>query len=175
MASHNKGRATEVEIKEIVDLKENGYTIAVIASMLNRSEGFVRTKLREKGISLSRHVKPEELIGKKFGKLVVLEYAGAKNNGKYHYYKCKCDCGAEKVIARNSLVSGLSRSCGCISKTRRSKTHDVLGAFVEEDDKIRDLINNMGSEVIKFKMNAKELDEYLKNLKTKEVQRRKSE
>ena len=31
-ATHNKGKATEAEIKEIVDLKENGYRLAVASA-----------------------------------------------------------------------------------------------------------------------------------------------
>ena len=44
-ATHNKGKATEAEIKEIVDLKENGYTIEAIATKVNRSKSFIRKKL----------------------------------------------------------------------------------------------------------------------------------
>ena len=80
-----------------------------------------------------------------------------------------------KIINRNSLVSGFIRSCGCVSKARRSRTHDVLGVFIEEEgDKIRDLRNSLENDVKMFKLNAKELEEYLKKLPTKEVQRRKS-
>ena len=94
-ATHNKGKATEAEIKEIVDLKENGYTIEAIATKVNRSKSFIRKKLKSEGITLSRYIKPEDLIGKRFGKLVVLQYVGTNDKGKYHYYKCKCDCGVE--------------------------------------------------------------------------------
>ena len=175
-ATHNKGKATEAEIKEIVDLKENGYTIEAIATKVNRSKSFIRKKLKSEGITLIRYIKPEDLIGKRFGKLVVLQYVGTNDKGKYHYYKCKCDCGVEKIINRNSLVSGFIRSCGCVSKARRSRTHDVLGVFIEEEgDKIRDLRNSLENDVKMFKLNAKELEEYLKKLPTKEVQRRKSE
>lgn len=49
------------------------------------------------------------IIGKKFGKLTVLEYIGNS------MYKCKCDCGNEKIIRRDSLTTGNTSSCGCIN------------------------------------------------------------
>lgn len=49
------------------------------------------------------------IIGKKFGKLTVLEYV------KNSMYRCKCDCGNEKIIRRDSLITGNTSSCGCIN------------------------------------------------------------
>ena len=49
------------------------------------------------------------IIGKKFGKLTVIEYKGES------FYKCKCECGNEKVIRRDSLITGNTQSCGCIN------------------------------------------------------------
>ena len=51
------------------------------------------------------------LIGKRFGKLTVLDL---DHVGKYGpYWLCKCDCGNQKVILGNNLKRGLSKSCGC--------------------------------------------------------------
>lgn len=55
--------------------------------------------------------------GMRFGKLVVLRRA---NNIVYSSkiektaWVCQCDCGRQKIIARSSLISGLTSSCGCI-------------------------------------------------------------
>jgi hypothetical protein len=48
-----------------------------------------------------------EKIGKKYGRWLVLEYAG---DG---LWLCRCDCGNTGKIMANSLTSGNSRSCGC--------------------------------------------------------------
>lgn len=56
-----------------------------------------------------------DLIGKKFGMLTVLEFAYIKN--KRAYWKCKCDCGKEKIVSRSNLVNGLTTSCGCARRT----------------------------------------------------------
>jgi hypothetical protein len=68
-----------------------------------------------------------ELTGKRFGRLLVLEFAG--RNAKGHtIWTCLCKCGARKRVARYTLTSGHSRSCGCLQKeldARRSRTHGM--------------------------------------------------
>lgn len=66
-----------------------------------------------------------DLVGKKFGRWIVLSQAGINNHRK-SLWLCKCECGTEKVIVAGSLTNGLSKSCGCyhedkISKNLRSK------------------------------------------------------
>lgn len=58
-----------------------------------------------------------DLTGKRFGRLVVLEYKG---NLKW---LCKCDCGNEKVVTGQSLRRGTTLSCGCYCKDRHPKKH----------------------------------------------------
>lgn len=48
-----------------------------------------------------------DLKGKRFGRLVVLEYAGE------YKWRCLCDCGVEKTVLGQSLRSGATLSCGC--------------------------------------------------------------
>ena len=45
-------------------------------------------------------VDKQDLVGKKIGKLTVVEYAGKRNRGKikYDYYLCKCECENEKLV-----------------------------------------------------------------------------
>lgn len=45
--------------------------------------------------------------GKRYGRLLVVEYAGKDNRGK-HLWKCKCDCGNEKIVVGDNLSSGKS-------------------------------------------------------------------
>lgn len=58
----------------------------------------------------------QDMIGKRYGKLVVLNfdhYGYTKRGYKKSYVKCRCDCGNEKVILAYSLTRGLTISCGC--------------------------------------------------------------
>lgn len=59
--------------------------------------------------------KPLELIGEKYGKLLVTERAENSKNGQTRWL-CFCECGNYSVVAGRSLVTGHSKSCGCIVK-----------------------------------------------------------
>ena len=59
--------------------------------------------------------KINDLTGKKFGKLKVIEYYGNNKYGKA-LWLCQCDCGKTKIIVGNSLLSKLTSSCGCFNK-----------------------------------------------------------
>lgn len=61
-----------------------------------------------------------DLIGQRFGRLVVVKYVE-----KYKYL-CQCDCGNIKSIYRYSFENGDTKSCGCLAKEmliERSITH----------------------------------------------------
>lgn len=53
-----------------------------------------------------------DLVGRRFGKLVVLERHGCDKQNCVRW-RCLCDCGKECFPIRYSLIAGLSRSCGC--------------------------------------------------------------
>lgn len=56
------------------------------------------------------------MIGKRNGKLLVIEYAFLK--GKYNFWKCRCDCGNVVIKIHNDVVMGQSKSCGCSTEAR---------------------------------------------------------
>ena len=58
----------------------------------------------------------EDLTGKKFGRLSIIEKAFKKDYTQY--YKCKCDCGTIKIINGSSIKKGDIVSCGCLRKER---------------------------------------------------------
>lgn len=57
-------------------------------------------------------VASSELIGKKFGRLTVIDELNKRKN-RYIIWKCLCDCGREVEVRTNSLISGHTNSCGC--------------------------------------------------------------
>lgn len=64
---------------------------------------------------------PKELIGRRFGKLTVVEDLGTDFNPKrkIRYYLCRCDCGKEIRTTRARLLNGETASCGdCVSIQR---------------------------------------------------------
>lgn len=68
-------------------------------------------------------MKKDMMIGKKFGKLLVLERTGVDNQGCI-LYKCQCDCiNKTVVIVRGAnLRNGHSKSCGCGRYQTRAKS-----------------------------------------------------
>ncbi len=56
----------------------------------------------------------KDYIGKRFGRLTVIGYAGKLNpNSTEHYWTCRCDCGNEANVGQNELQNGDTVSCGC--------------------------------------------------------------
>ena len=57
----------------------------------------------------------KELVGKKFGRLIVVLFNGIGTN-RNAMWLCSCVCGGSAVVSTNSLTSGNTRSCGCLHK-----------------------------------------------------------
>jgi hypothetical protein len=57
-----------------------------------------------------------DLTGERFSKLTVIKRVGKNSNGNA-IWLCECDCGNDKAIVSNSLISGNTKSCGCIRRT----------------------------------------------------------
>jgi hypothetical protein len=53
--------------------------------------------------------------GTRFGRLIVLKFAGTNKHGGYTY-ECKCDCGTLITTSRQCLIRGDTKSCGCLKK-----------------------------------------------------------
>lgn len=64
----------------------------------------------------------KDLTGKKFGMLTVLHRTD--NLGKNTMWLCKCDCGKETVVNGGRLVSGTTKSCGCLRYISRNQKHE---------------------------------------------------
>ena len=68
--------------------------------------------------------KKRDLIGMRFGRLIVTKEASSYiTSGGYYkaMWYCDCDCGTkDKIIPANSLLSGNTKSCGCLIKERNT-------------------------------------------------------
>ena len=53
-----------------------------------------------------------DLAGQVFGDLTALEDVGREKHGS-RLWRCRCSCGAEKIVSVNRLRSGATQSCGC--------------------------------------------------------------
>lgn len=63
-------------------------------------------------------LKLENLIGQRFGRLVVVSRVSSDRYTKWH---CKCDCGNECDVLASNLKNGHTQSCGCLqTETRKT-------------------------------------------------------
>ena len=87
------------------------------------------TRGYKKSCGCWRHPDLKDYVGKRFGRLTVVDYAG-KQAGM-HRWRCLCDCGRETVIGQSNLQSGWTKSCGCLqSSTLRENLQLVDGTSV---------------------------------------------
>ena len=75
---------------------------------LNKELTSVRSKERSKNADVS------DMIGTRFGQLIVVRKHDIVNSDHKYPYVCKCDCGGEVIAAKNNLVAGRTKSCGCL-------------------------------------------------------------
>ena len=64
------------------------------------------------------------MLGKKFGKLIVIEQVESPN--KRLYYRCQCECGNYTVVVGEDIRSGHTTSCGCL----KSKGEDAISKIL---------------------------------------------
>lgn len=76
----------------------------------------------------------QDLTGKRFGKLVVLEcipevyqLTGRRKNRASHWL-CQCDCGNQKVVSSGELRSGATQTCGCGRAVSSLWERRIIGA-----------------------------------------------
>ena len=68
--------------------------------------------------------KAEDLTGRVFEKLTVLERA--ENRNSLVMWKCRCSCGQLTLASSHDLKMGLKKSCGCLRRESRRRM-DITG------------------------------------------------
>lgn len=70
----------------------------------------------------SSKIHRSDLVGQKFGRLLVLEDVGTNKWGVSRWL-CRCNCGNEIIVLVSGLKSNHTQSCGCYNRERSSETH----------------------------------------------------
>lgn len=71
-------------------------------------------------------MREDDFIGNKFNKWTVLDYSHT-TKGRKKMYLCKCECGVEKVLDKQNVKRGLSKSCGCSKYENKDLTGKKFG------------------------------------------------
>ena len=64
----------------------------------------------------------ENLVGQRFGRLLILRFH--HSNKTSYYWLFRCDCGTERLTTSKCVKSGEAKSCGCL---RNEKTKERKG------------------------------------------------
>ncbi len=130
------GRLTVLEINHVTEkhvvywkcLCECGNINIVSTTCLNngntKSCGCLNREIRGKW-------NEKNYVGKRFGMLIAIERLPNYEGRKKTYYKCLCDCGNEKIASGSSLVTGTTKTCGCISNNRK-KFNEIFEKNLDE-------------------------------------------
>lgn len=100
--------------------------------------------LQRENLAAVHAARQKDLVGRRFGRLVVIAKAPSRKVGKkwHGYWECQCDCGNKTTVQRSALTSRASQSCGCLMQEKaaaRARTHGgthwpeyrVWGAIVQ--------------------------------------------
>lgn len=71
-------------------------------------------------------MKFSSLLGKRFGKLTVLNLCRSKTKYGQSIWHCICDCGNQKDVVGVNLVSGNTKSCGCLFNLIHHKQNKMV-------------------------------------------------
>lgn len=68
-----------------------------------------------------------DLVGQRFGRLVVVSFAGKVGTERCNRWNCKCDCGKSTTVRATLLICGKTKSCGCLLKdaTKAANFKDI--------------------------------------------------
>lgn len=111
---------------ELINLIQQNMTREEIGKAYGKSPTtvsvwFKKYNLKSQLIGGARNIK--DLIGLKFGRLIVVDLFQIGAHGKE--YICKCDCGNTTIQRGSSLTSGYVVSCGC-NKAEKVKISGAL-------------------------------------------------
>lgn len=65
------------------------------------------------------------LLGRRFGKLVAIRIADKKLNRTAIKWVCKCDCGNISIVDSDNLVLGHTKSCGYKKNHKRISNEQI--------------------------------------------------
>jgi guanylate kinase len=92
---------------------------------------------------MGRSIYPKYLkVDETFGRLTVLEpdqQSSLKfpNKPSKWKYCCRCKCGAEVSVRKDALVSGITKSCGCLQKEISSNVNSKINRIEKYDNYVK--------------------------------------
>lgn len=112
--------------KNLIGLKFNTWTVVekdiskdsywICRCNCGRIKSISKARLMSKEIITCECIKisnrSKDMIGKKFGKLTILNFAYKKDDR--YFWLCECECGSKTTVCGSLLRQGRTKSCGCL-------------------------------------------------------------
>jgi len=95
---------------------------SILRSGHAKSCGCLRTDRNKEKAKLQR----KDIAGQRFGMLVAIEDVGKKRGSRL--WRMRCDCGMESLVTLSDLVTGNTKSCGCLAHSPNAE--DLSGMHV---------------------------------------------
>lgn len=103
----------------------------MIASVANLVRLYVVDKQNVRALEVVRRsmgsrglrIQPNEMLGKTFGRLHVVKFAGRNTANGKKSWRCRCTCGRLTVVTQKNLRSGNTISCGCAHDWKHGQAH----------------------------------------------------
>lgn len=112
------GKLTVIEIvgEKITGRHPNWLCLCDCGNKCVRSGGYLR---RGKNPSCGCETKKSQrkkndLVGRRFGRLIVVSPTEESTKKRSIIWECKCDCGKKTFVSSSLLQSGGTKSCGCL-------------------------------------------------------------
>ena len=83
---------------------------------------------------LKRVSHAKDITGQRFGMLTVMKHVGTNKHRKA-LWKCKCDCGKTTTVSSVDLVTGNTKSCGCLGRNYAKRNLMKGGYWYEKSSK----------------------------------------
>src|SRR5699024_1552838 len=113
-----------------------GKIYSVFQSSLKNGKSKMCRKCYGKAHGERQRVIHKEIIGKKFGRLTVLDWKINEKNRTV--YVCQCDCGNKTTAPYDMLVSGKKSSCGCLrAENSRKSIKDTYKPMLDNQSKAK--------------------------------------
>lgn len=80
--------------------------------------------LNRQNIAKFGQLNTKDLLNQRFGRLLVVEKTNKRKDGRI-IWKCLCDCGNYTEVTSHNLLSGTTKSCGCL--------HQETGKYFKKD------------------------------------------
>lgn len=89
---------------------DKGISVTDLHLRFGWSRCAIYDRLKRQDISVRGTTRREDLVGKRFGSLTVVEPSSTQ-------WLCRCDCGTTGRVSHSNLLTGNSTSCGCKRRT----------------------------------------------------------